>query len=487
MAPGNDRGTILTFAIIALLILGMAVVNFTNLATARASQRAREVALRKVLGANRAPAHRPVHRRIDPGRGARDADRARPGRAAAARFSAFLDADIELDYFGAERHRCCRCSAWSCSSAGWAASIRPSSCRASSRRRCSRPTSRRPRRRHRAAARRALVVGQFAVSIGLIICTAVIYGQTVYARTVDPGYRARRTSLQIDELSRYQLIDKGEAIADRIEAGAGGPGGRPERRSASPPTATTTPASWCPGNPEPVIIGTLPGRRGLPRTRWASSCVAGRWFDEQPADGRHDDALPADPEQQRALGGARRQRRRQRARRAQRLGFADPADAVGKTAQGGAGRATRSGSCRSRSSESSTDSRFRSVREPLDADHVLSTPNAGHHAADRPLQRRSARDARQLERVWQQHHHRSAVRGRFQRGHRRRALRGGGCAGEDLRRLRLARGRRRLPRPVRPRRLHRRAADQGDRNPQGARRAHRATSSACSPGNSPSR
>src|SRR5207253_9868806 len=40
-------------SIIALLILGIAVVNFTNLATARASQRAREVALRKVLGASR--------------------------------------------------------------------------------------------------------------------------------------------------------------------------------------------------------------------------------------------------------------------------------------------------------------------------------------------------------------------------------------------------------------------------------------------------
>src|SRR5690606_19353084 len=53
MTPGNDRRTIVTFAIIAFLILGMACVNFTNLATARASQRAREVALRKVLGANR--------------------------------------------------------------------------------------------------------------------------------------------------------------------------------------------------------------------------------------------------------------------------------------------------------------------------------------------------------------------------------------------------------------------------------------------------
>src|SRR4051812_23608444 len=53
MTPGNDRKSIVTFALIALLVLGMACINFTNLATARASQRAREVALRKVLGATR--------------------------------------------------------------------------------------------------------------------------------------------------------------------------------------------------------------------------------------------------------------------------------------------------------------------------------------------------------------------------------------------------------------------------------------------------
>jgi putative ABC transport system permease protein len=40
MTPGNDRSSIVTFAGIAVLILGMACVNFTNLATARASQRA---------------------------------------------------------------------------------------------------------------------------------------------------------------------------------------------------------------------------------------------------------------------------------------------------------------------------------------------------------------------------------------------------------------------------------------------------------------
>ena len=43
----------MAFAVVAVLILGIACVNFVNLATARASQRAPEVALRKVLGAMR--------------------------------------------------------------------------------------------------------------------------------------------------------------------------------------------------------------------------------------------------------------------------------------------------------------------------------------------------------------------------------------------------------------------------------------------------
>ena len=84
LTPGNDRRTIATFAIIALLILGMAVVNFTNLATARASQRAREVALRKVLGATRKQLIVQFVARIDPDLGGRDAARSGAGRAARA-------------------------------------------------------------------------------------------------------------------------------------------------------------------------------------------------------------------------------------------------------------------------------------------------------------------------------------------------------------------------------------------------------------------
>lgn len=50
---GGSWTVVYGFAAIALLIIGIACFNFTNLATARAMTRAREVSLRKVLGARR--------------------------------------------------------------------------------------------------------------------------------------------------------------------------------------------------------------------------------------------------------------------------------------------------------------------------------------------------------------------------------------------------------------------------------------------------
>lgn len=53
MRPGGNITTVYTFTAIALLILLIASINFMNLATARSMERAREVSLRKVVGASR--------------------------------------------------------------------------------------------------------------------------------------------------------------------------------------------------------------------------------------------------------------------------------------------------------------------------------------------------------------------------------------------------------------------------------------------------
>lgn len=53
LKAGGDSEVVLAFAVIALLIVIVATVNYVNLSTARAGQRAREIAMRKVMGANR--------------------------------------------------------------------------------------------------------------------------------------------------------------------------------------------------------------------------------------------------------------------------------------------------------------------------------------------------------------------------------------------------------------------------------------------------
>jgi putative ABC transport system permease protein len=360
MTPGNDSRTIATFAIIALLILGMAVVNFTNLATARASQRAREVALRKVLGATRKQlivqfvaesilisavamliALALVELLVKP-------------------FAAFLDADLALNYFGSGGILLPAIALTlivgivsGLYPAFFLSRFQPAQVLKANRSAAETPGSGR--------LRTALVVLQFAVSIGLIICTAVIYGQTVYARNVDPGYK-RDHILQVEEMGRAQLWPKSEAIVNQMERIPG----VQAVALTDLGVATTNQSNQNiipPGGNRQVLIGQYNVGEGY-LDAMGIKLVAGRWFDaNRPAD---DMTIPYP--QDKAVEKAIAQRGvnvvvNQYA--ARKLGFASPQDAIGKVVKSeligedyGLVNITIIGVV--------GDSRFRSVRTPIE-------------------------------------------------------------------------------------------------------------------------
>jgi len=360
MTPGNDRRTIATFAIIAMLILGMAVVNFTNLATARAGQRAREVALRKVLGATRKQlivqfvaesilisavamllALALVELLVHP-------------------FAAFLDADLSLSYFGnggillpAIGLTLLVGIVSGLYPAFFLSRFQPAQVLKANRSAAETPGSGR--------LRAALVVMQFAVSIGLIICTAVVYGQTVYARSVDPGYQ-RDHILQVEDLNRYQLLAKTEMIQEQMKRVPGVIAvGLTDIGVATDNSSNT--GLIPPGSNKQVNIGQYSVSQGY-FDAMGLKLLAGRWFDaNRPAD---DMTLnfPLDKNQEVALA-QRGVNVVLNAYAARKLGYKNPQDAVGKV-------------IRSELFEPGTgmvniniigvvaDSRFRTVRTPID-------------------------------------------------------------------------------------------------------------------------
>jgi putative ABC transport system permease protein len=184
--PGNIR-TVMTFIGVAAMILLIACINFTNLATARASQRAREVALRKVLGAHRGQlmaqflGESILMALIGFGLALAIVELALPV------YNEVLQKKIALSDLG---------QGWlSLELAGLIvlvgviAGVYPALY-------LSRFLPARILKANKSAAaegsgglRAGLVVVQFAISIGLLVCTGVIYAQTIYAKTMDLGYR----------------------------------------------------------------------------------------------------------------------------------------------------------------------------------------------------------------------------------------------------------------------------------------------------------
>jgi putative ABC transport system permease protein len=184
--PGGDIAAVYAFSAIAALILVIACINFVNLATARSMKRAREVAVRKVVGATR---RQIIAQHL--GEAVLTAcvslclalalvELALPA------FNAFLHKQLSFDFADPTQLGLALGLVGVVGLLGglypaiYLSHFRPARVLKANQS----SASGSPRFRN------ALVVFQFAISIGLIVCTAVVYVQTIYARTMDLGFDA---------------------------------------------------------------------------------------------------------------------------------------------------------------------------------------------------------------------------------------------------------------------------------------------------------
>lgn len=362
--PGNDRRTILTFTIVALLILGIASVNFVNLATARASQRAREVALRKVLGANRRQLITQFLGESILLTGIAMLLALAIAELTLPLLSGFVRADLQLTYFGEGGVLLPVIGllllvglAGGLYPAFYLSRYQPAAVLKANQ------SSAEPVGSGRL--RSVLVVAQFAISIGLIICTAIVYSQTEYARTNDPGYQ-REGLIQIPNLNRAQIAPLTDTLIREIERIDGV---KHAAGTSITPAATTTlnTSVQVPGRTRPITIGWYGVHPNFFDTM-GIRLLAGRKLSRRFAN--DSTFIPFEPE------GAAEPAMRALAQRganvvvnalaAKQMGFATPAEALGKQIkvnqlpdEYGLLPVTIVGVAQ--------DSRFRSLREPVEA------------------------------------------------------------------------------------------------------------------------
>jgi len=359
MTAGNDRGTVITFAVIALLILGMACVNFTNLATARASQRAREVALRKVLGASRRQLVAQFLAEALLVTGIAMVIALAAVELLLPSFNAFLDAGMTLRYLGAGGVLLPAVAlvllvgfAGGVYPAFYLSGFEPASILKANKSAADAQGSGR--------LRSALVIGQFAVSIGLIICTAVIYAQTTYARTADGGYQ-RDGLLQVANLGFRGVDGRDRQVVEQIRRIPGVTSAARTQIAVNPMNNSMN-RVFRTGSDSPVDLGVYSVEPDF-FTTMGMKLVAGRGFSD--GIGRDDATTPypTDPAAESALAqrGVNVVLTREATRR---MGFASAQEAVGQELRAqltepehGLTPMTIVGVVE--------DARFRSIREPL--------------------------------------------------------------------------------------------------------------------------
>jgi putative ABC transport system permease protein len=325
MSPGNDARTIATFSIVALVILLMACINFTNLATARASQRAREVALRKVLGASRQQliaqfiGESTILAVISMLVALALVELLLPS------LSQFLDADLAIDYFSSNGIVLPILglvllvgAVGGFYPALYLSRFRPAEVLKANQSAAEPSGSGR--------LRSALVVAQFAASIALIVCTWVVYGQTLFAREADPGFE-RENLIQVSNMDADQLRSQRDALVDQVRRIRGVTSAVRTGIGINTPNTITTTVQR-PGQNDQVEISSYAVGADFFRTMGVD-LVGGRTFDSN----RPGDEATVDPDRTEEsirdiVGRGVNVVINELA--ARRLGFADPRQAVGR-------------------------------------------------------------------------------------------------------------------------------------------------------------
>ena len=210
---GGDIEIVIAFSVIALLIVIVATINFVNLSTARAGQRAREIALRKVMGANRSQL---ITQHLGESllvvafsivMTVMAVELALPF------FSRMLAMNLVLDIADPKT---LAGMVMATIVIGGLSGIYPalilSSYPPSSTLRANQSTE----TGGTVKARNVLIVFQTAVTVSLIVATIVVYAQLTYFRLLDRGFEPDQL-LVVEEVSRNDVVDKQEAFKKEVQ------------------------------------------------------------------------------------------------------------------------------------------------------------------------------------------------------------------------------------------------------------------------------
>ena len=317
---GADPRVVYSLGLVGLLALITAAINYVNLATARSGLRAREVALRKVMGATRSM----LLRQFLGEAVALVAVAALIGLALSELAVPFVNTlggwDMRIDYARVVPLLAALVIAVGlgagCYPAILLANYRPAAVLASART----PAGGRLGTRLRAI----LVLAQFASAIAFAICTLVIDRQAAFLGTADRGFE-RNGLVIVSSLRALELRSRQLSILDALRRVPGVTSATLSDREpdSNKNSDVTVSRAGQPGAPPNLVVEVV-GADYLPT--YGVHLLAGRWFDaahrEDDSKGLRDGRQMVSTVINRGAVGV--------------LGFATPADAIGKVFSRGA-------------------------------------------------------------------------------------------------------------------------------------------------------